>query len=120
MSPGCHVSNHSIRKEGISMPKQKEKAKNKPVAEFRLGRIVAAVWRNELDNGAIRHNVTFSRLYKPEGEQWQNSSSFGRDDLLLLAKLADRVNSWIYEHTQEQNGSSGEHNGDSSQGEPHF
>jgi len=103
------------------MPKPKEKAKVKPVAEFRLGRIVSAVWRNELDNGVIRHNVTFSRLYKPEGGQWQNSTSFGRDDLLLLAKLADRVHSWIYDQTQEQNGSSKEHNGSSDQEpDPHF
>ena len=74
----------------------------------------------------LRHNVTFSRLYKPEGEQWHNSTSFGRDDLLLLAKLADRVHSWIYEHTQEQNGSHNHerrfHNGRSSaeNEEPHF
>ena len=68
----------------------------------------------------IRMNVTVSRLYKPEGGQWQNSTSFGRDDLLLLGKLADQVHSWIYEHTQEQNGSSHEHNGDSSKEEPHF
>jgi len=101
------------------MPKQREK-KVKPVAEFRIGRIVAAVWRNETDGGAIRHNVTFSRLYKPEGEQWQNSTSFGRDDLLLLAKIADRAHSWIFDQTQEQNGSSSESNGDSPREESHF
>ena len=41
--------------------------KAKPVHELRLGRIKAAIWANETDNG-IRHNVTLSRLYKPEGE----------------------------------------------------
>jgi hypothetical protein len=102
------------------MPKQKEKAKVKPVHEIKLGRLVAAIWRNELENGSIRHNVTISRLYKPEGEQWHNATSFGRDDLLLLGKLADRVHSWIYDQTQEQNGSSNEHNGDSSKEETHF
>ena len=89
--------------------------KAKPVQEIRIGRLVAAVWANEIEGGAIRHNVTFSRLYKPEGEEWQNSSSFGRDDLLLLAKLADRAHSYIYEQTQEQNGSAKEHNGFSKQ-----
>jgi hypothetical protein len=102
------------------MPKPKEKAKVKPVHEIRLGRLVAAIWENHLDDGSTRMNVTVSRLYKPEGGQWQNSTSFGRDDLLLLGKLADQVHSWIYEHTQEQNGSSHEHNGDSSKEEPHF
>jgi hypothetical protein len=111
------------------MPKPKEKAKVKPAHEIRLGRLVATIWRNEIHGGngggdggtVIRHNVTFSRLYKPEGEQWQNSSSFGREDLLLLAKLADQAHSWIYGQTQEQNGSSQEHNGSSDQEpEPHF
>ncbi|MEN6406989.1 MAG: hypothetical protein ABFC77_11020 [Thermoguttaceae bacterium] len=95
-----------LRKEGILMPKQKEKPKAKPIHEIKLGRLVAAVWENETDGGAIRHNVTFSRLYKPDGEQWRNSSSFGRDDLLLLAKLADQAHTWIYEQAKEKNGSS--------------
>jgi hypothetical protein len=41
--------------------------------------------------------VTFSRLYKV-GNQWKRSDSFGRDDLPLLAKVADRARTWIYEH----------------------
>jgi len=45
--------------------------------------------------------VTFSRLYR-DGEQWKDSSSFGRDDLPLLAKVADQVHSWIYQQTQSQ------------------
>ena len=84
------------------MPKQK--AKVKPVHEIRLGRIKGTIWANETDSG-IRHNVTFSRLYKPEGGNWQDSSSFGRDDLPLVAKVADRVHSWIFAQSQNQNGS---------------
>ena len=108
------------------MPKQKEKSKVKPVREFRIGRIKAAIWANETDNG-IRHNVTFSRLYKADGGEWQDSTSFGRDDLLLLGKVADRVHSWIVEQTQNQNGSQNdEQNGSSTENpsaeneEPHF
>jgi len=86
------------------MPKQKEKSKVKPVREFRIGRIKAAIWANETDSG-IRHNATFSRLYRLDGGEWQDSTSFGRDDLPLLAKVADRVHSWIYEQTSQQNGS---------------
>ena len=86
------------------MPKERAKAKVKPVHEIRLGRIKAAIWANETDSG-IRHNVTFSRLYKPDGGDWQDSSSFGRDDLPLVAKVADRVHSWIFAESQEQNGS---------------
>ena len=73
--------------------------KNKPVHEVRLGFIKAAVWRNETESG-IRYNVTFSRLYK-DGEQWKSTESFGRDDLLLLGKVADQTHSWICSQSQE-------------------
>ncbi len=54
-----------------------------PVHEVRLGRIKAAIWENETQNGA-RHNVTLTRIYK-DGEKWKDTNSFGRDDLPLVA-----------------------------------
>ena len=78
-------------------------AKNKPADEVRVGSVRAAIWRNEGDRGA-RYSVTFERLYK-EGADWKSSSSFGRDELLLLAKVADRAHSKIYELTAEDAGS---------------
>lgn len=72
--------------------------KNKPVHEVRLGAIKAAIWENQ--NGEVtRYSVTFSRLYRQE-EQWKSTDSFGRDDLLLLAKVADQAHSWILEQAQ--------------------
>ena len=68
-------------------------AKTKPARELRLGAIKAALWANRTEQG-VRHNVTFRRLYK-DADQWRSSDSFGRDDLLLLAKLADQAHSWI-------------------------
>ena len=41
----------------------------KPVHELRLGRIRAAVWLNETDNGS-RYNVQISRLYKDKNDKW--------------------------------------------------
>ena len=72
---------------------------NRPVHEVRLGRIKAAIWANSTEND-VRHNVTFSRLYR-DGEDWKDSDSFGRDDLLILAKVADMANTWIFEQGQE-------------------
>jgi hypothetical protein len=69
--------------------------KQKPAHEIRLGAIKAAIWENATPNGK-RHNVTVSRLYK-DGEQWKRSDSFSRDDLLLLAKVADLAHTWIFE-----------------------
>lgn len=81
-------------------------AKPRPVHEVRLGRIKAAIWANEVD-GRIRHNVTFARLYK-DGDEWKTSDSFGRDDLPLVAKVADQVHTWIFQLAGEpDNGSSG-------------
>jgi hypothetical protein len=69
--------------------------KKKPVHEIRLGKVRAAIWENEIEGGGIRYSVTFSKLYK-EGEQWRDSSSFGRQELLLLAKVADTVHTLLY------------------------
>ena len=77
-----------------------QNTKTKPINEVRLGHIMAAVWRNETDSG-VRYNVTFSRLYK-DGDQWKSTDSFGRDDLLLLGKVADQTHSWICTQQQEE------------------
>jgi hypothetical protein len=44
---------------------------------------------------------TASRLHK-DGETWKRSDSFGRDDLLLVAKVADQAHSWIFEQNQQK------------------
>ncbi len=67
--------------------------KKKPAREIRLGFIKATIWENNFGE-STRHNVTLSRIYK-DGEEWKSSESFGRDDLLLLAKVADLAHSWI-------------------------
>ena len=69
--------------------------RNQPVHEVRLGGIKAAIWQNQTEAG-VRYNVTFERLYRQEGE-WRSTGSFGRDDLLLLGKVADQAHSWIIE-----------------------
>jgi hypothetical protein len=73
--------------------------KTKPTSEIRIGKIKAAIWANETETG-VRYNVTFSRLYK-DGDGWKRSESFGRDDLLLLAKIADQAHSVLYQQLPE-------------------
>lgn len=67
----------------------------KPAHEIRLGRIKAVLWANDTDAGA-RHNVTVKRIYK-DGDEWKETACFGRDDLPLVAKVADLAHTWIYE-----------------------
>lgn len=74
--------------------RSKSKSKQGPIHELRLGRIRAAIWENETQNGVL-HNVTVSRLYK-DGDEWKDSSSFGRDDLPLVSKVLDRAHTWIF------------------------
>ena len=76
------------------------KTNSKPIHEVRLGFVKAAVWRNETEAG-VRYNATFSRLYR-DGDQWKSTESFGRDDLLTLAKVADNTHSWICAQNQEE------------------
>ena len=70
---------------------------NKPVAEVRVGAVKAAIWPNQTESGAVRYNVTFSRIYKDADGNWKSTSSFGRDDLLVVAKVADQAHTKIFE-----------------------
>lgn len=73
----------------------------KPVHEIRLGRIKAAIWENDTQNGT-RHSVTLQRIYKDDEGNWQYTTSFGRDDLPLVCKVADLVHSWIYQQSASE------------------
>ena len=75
-------------------------ANQKPVDEIRIGRVKATIWRNGTDEQP-RHNITFGRLYK-EADQWKTTQSFGRNDLLVLAKVADQAHSRIFAPPQEK------------------
>jgi hypothetical protein len=71
------------------MPQQK------PAHEIRVGSVKATIWANETSNGR-RFNVSFCRLYK-DGEEWKRTESFGRNDLPLVAKVADLAHTYIFE-----------------------
>ena len=73
--------------------------KTKPVAEIRAGAVKATIWENEV-GGLTRHNVTFSRLYCDKG-QWKATQSFGFNNLLTLAKIADQAHTLITERNAQ-------------------
>ena len=74
---------------------ENEQPTGKPTAEVRLGNIRAAIWESAAD-GNTWYSATFERLYK-DGDAWKSSTSFGRDDLLVVAKVADQAHSKIHE-----------------------
>ena len=53
----------------------------------------ASIWRQESDRGPM-FNVTFQRAYK-EGDSWKNSTSFGKQNLLVIGLIAARAFEWI-------------------------
>ena len=87
-----------------------DNGKQRPAHEIRLGRIRATIWANQGESGTW-FNVTLSRSYK-DGDEWKSSSSFGRDELLTVAKVADLANTWIHGHSQSAGNGSDEGNVD--------
>ena len=78
-------------------------ANQKPHDEVRIGTVKAAIWRNDVAD-KTRYSVTFSRIYRDAEGQWKTTQSFGRNDLLVLAKVADRAHSRIVdlERTEDE------------------
>lgn len=71
--------------------------KTTPVDHVRLGAISAAIWANDTDSG-VRYGVTLERRYfDQKTEKWNSSTTFNRDDLLVLAKVADLAHSRIHD-----------------------
>jgi hypothetical protein len=66
---------------------------NKPIHEIRVNGIRATIWANHTEKG-VRYNTTFERSYK-DGEDWKNTDSYGREDLLVLAYIAKEAFRWI-------------------------
>lgn len=74
-----------------------------PVHTIRFGLIKASIWQNHTRSGD-RHSVSIVRLYK-NGDVWKESTRFGRDDLLLVAKASDMAHSWIFQDAQAKRAS---------------
>ena len=70
--------------------------KSRPEVEFRINGVKAVVWKNETRNGAM-FNTSLVRIYKNGDDEWQETHSLGRDDLLAAAKALDQAHSFIVE-----------------------
>ena len=69
---------------------------NRPVERLRIGRLSASIWENQGANGESKfYTVTIDRRYRDGEGTWKTGRSFGRDDLLGVAKLADQAHTRI-------------------------
>ncbi|UUO05005.1 hypothetical protein M4951_16625 [Blastopirellula sp. J2-11] len=81
---------------------------NSPVHRIHIGSVSVSIFANQSQLGKTFHSAQFDRSYL-DGDEWKHTRSFGRDDLLVLAKLADQAHSWIVEN-REVDGESPEPN----------
>ena len=91
--------------------------KQRPAGEIRYGRLRATIWKQESDKGPW-YSVVLTRSYQDAQGDWHTSSSFGRDDLLLLAKLCDQAHSWIHRQLAKDASSTNAPEGDGAQAPP--
>ena len=83
-------------------------ANQRPTATVRIGTVKAAIWENRKNGERARYNVTFSKRYRDAEGQWKTTHSFGRSDLLVLAKVADQAHSQIVELEQAEDTNGGD------------
>lgn len=72
-----------------------EAPKQRPAFECRYGRLRATIWKQESDKGPW-YTVVLTRSYQDQQGEWHSAQSFGRDDLLVVAKLCDQAHTWIH------------------------
>ncbi|WP_417847305.1 hypothetical protein [Thalassoglobus sp.] len=70
-----------------------------PIHRIRIGTVSVAIFENKTDEGQTFYNTQFDRSYR-NGDEWKHTRSFGKDDLLVVGKLADQAHSWITEQLQ--------------------
>lgn len=70
---------------------------NQPAHKFKIGLITATIWDNE-----GHFSVDISRSYKNGDNEWKTTSSFFHNDLLNVAKCAERAENWIARQTSDR------------------
>lgn len=98
---------------------------NQPPADtVMLGPIRAAIWENQTEKGGRYYSVTFERRYfDSESGSWKSTTSYGRDDLLPLSKVAEMAYLRIHElqslsRAKQRDGAGGAGGGAESEPQP--
>ena len=66
---------------------------NLPVHTIRHRNIKATIWKNQTTKGPM-YDVRITRSYR-NGDEWRDTTSFGYDDLMNVAKLLADAHSYI-------------------------
>ena len=74
-----------------------------PLQSFRAGAVRASVWLNNGSEDRPFLTVTIGRSYKDGNDEWNETNSFGRDDLPKVRLVSDQAYGYIFSKTQEMN-----------------
>ncbi len=67
---------------------------NAPIKRIAVGNgIKASIWKNESKDNGSWFSVTISRTYR-DNDEFKDTPSFRRDDLLFVAKASELAFSW--------------------------
>jgi hypothetical protein len=67
---------------------------NAPIKRFAVGNgIRVSIWENQSKNNGSWHSVTITRTYR-DGDEYKDTTSFRRDDLLFVAKASELAFAW--------------------------
>ena len=68
--------------------------KNKPDEDFEIGSIKATIWKKPGKGKLPLYSVEFSKTHK-DGDEFKDTKYFNHEDLLNLAKVAERAEHFI-------------------------
>ncbi|MEM7630055.1 MAG: hypothetical protein AAF356_11650 [Planctomycetota bacterium] len=91
-------------KPQANQPEQGSAEKDRPIRAVKIGNAQVAIWRNLTQDGNVVFNATIERLYYDEKlQKWASTKSFGRNDMLSLAKAVDLAHSQMCELHEQAN-----------------
>jgi hypothetical protein len=94
--------------EGATLPPAEERQEpgthKGPAYKVRFGRVEAAVWCRELEEGRVAYSVTLQRSYQDKDGKWQRTASLDESDMLPAAEALREVYSWVQKNRQHSRG----------------
>ena len=90
--------------EAVTLPpveeRQEQTQQRAPSYKARFGRVEAAVWCRELDEGRLAYSITLQRSYQDRDGKWQRTTSLDEGDMLPAAKALEDAYTWIQKERQ--------------------
>ena len=74
---------------------------NKPIHKIRVGSISVSIWENASDDGRVTHRASLAKTYRDYRGNWQETSSFRSDDLILVSTVARLAADWMIARENE-------------------